>query len=307
MRIAVIGTGALGLYYGTRLAQAGNEVSFVFRRDYEHVRRHGIRIREAESEVALPDVRAFRDTAEIGEVDLVVVALKATANALLEHQLAPLLHASTAVLTLQNGLGADEQIAGWVGEQRVLGALCFIAATRTAPGEVTCYHRGTITLGELGRPASERTRSIAALFETAGVKTRAVDDLVAARWKKLVWNIPFNGLCIAAGGVTTDVVCGDSLLAAEVRALMAEVVQAAAGQGIAIPEEFVRQQFDVTPPMGAYRPSSLVDYLAGQEVEIETIWGEPLRRAQASGVPVPRLALLYALLQRQVKQKRQSS
>jgi 2-dehydropantoate 2-reductase len=128
------------------------------------------------------------------------------------------------------------------------------------------------------------------------VKCVAVDNLHAARWRKLVWNVPFNGLAIAAGGVATDVLCADPALLTEARALMDEVVAAAAAHGVVIPESFVEGQIKVTPPMGPYKPSSLIDYLAGREVEVEPIWGEPTRRAQAAGVSVPRMTLLYALL-----------
>jgi 2-dehydropantoate 2-reductase len=246
----------------------------------------------------LRPVAAFGSTGEIGPVGLVMVTLKTTANGELARLLPPLLGPSTAILTLQNGLGSDEQIAALFGAERVMGGLAFIATTRTAPGEVTCYHPGSIALGEFGRPPQERTRTLAAQFEAAGVKARVVDDLSKARWRKLVWNIPFNGLAISAGGVATDRLCADPLLTAEVHALMREVQFAAARLGFVIPDKFLQQQFDVTLPMGAYRPSSLVDFLAGREVEVEAIWGEPLRRAQAAGASVPRLEKLYASLKK---------
>jgi len=121
-----------------------------------------------------------------------------------------------------------------------------------------------------------------------------VEHLDEARWRKLVWNIPFNGLAIAAGGLTTDRICADPRLATRVRELMAEVQRAAAAFGHVIADEFLQRQFEVTPAMGAYQPSSLVDFRAGREVEVEAIWGEPLRRAQRAGVAMPALAALYA-------------
>ena len=210
----------------------------------------------------------------------------------------PLLGPATRVLTLQNGLGSEDTVARWVDRDRILGGLCYIACMRLAPAEVTCLHAGSIALGEADGPARERTRELAASFASAGVACRVVDDLVAARWRKLIWNVPFNGLSIAAGAVTTDVLCADPALRGEVQALMREVQAAARQLGIDIPDDVLRKQYDVTPPMGPYRPSSLVDFLAGRPLEIEAIWGEPLRRAQAAGAAMPRLALLYALLRR---------
>jgi 2-dehydropantoate 2-reductase len=295
--IAVLGSGAIGIYYGVRLGLGGADVRFLLRSDLEPVRRRGSLIVRIGGEVLeLKEPKVGGSPGEIGPVDLVIVAWKTTANADLARALPPLLHEDTALLTLQNGLGSDEEIARLFGAARVMGGLAFIANNRVGPGEVHCYHPGSLSLGEFGRPPSERLQALAAQFNAAGVKTRIAENLVSARWHKLVWNVPFNGLSIAAGGVATDRLCAEPTLAAEVRALMREVQQAASALGCPISDAFAAQQFDVTPPMGAYRPSSLVDFQAGREVEVDAIWGEPLRRAAAAGVPTPRLALLHALL-----------
>lgn len=292
--VAVIGTGAIGTYYGVRLAKAGADVRFLLRSDFDAVHRKGeMIIDDGDTRVELRPVSVFRTPSEIGPVDLVIVALKTTANHYLKELLPPLIGPDTAVFTLQNGLGPDELIASIVGPGRVLGALAFIALTRAAPGEVRCYHHGSLVIGEFERRPMARTRALVEQFIAAGVKTTVAENLAEARWRKLVWNVPFNGLAIAAGGLTTDVICDDPALAARVRVLMKEVQQAAAGLGYIIPDDFLKQQFDVTPPMGSYQPSSLVDFIAGREVEIESIWGEPLRRAQAAGAAMPELARLY--------------
>lgn len=298
LSIAIVGAGALGLYYGARFVRAGHDVRFLLRSDLAAVRaRNEITVRENFGDFTATPITACATAAECGPVDLVIITLKATANASLAATLPPLLGPRTAVLTLQNGLGAEDGLATLVGPERVLGGLCFIGVNRTAPGEVHGFHSpGSITLGEFNRPAGERARSLAATFTHAGVKCLAVDNLAAARWRKLIWNVPFNGLCITAGGVPTDAICADPALRAEVHALMAEVATAAAAHSVSIPASFLQGQYDVTPPMGPYRPSSLVDYLAGRAVEVEPIWGEPLRRAQAAGVPTPRLAALYTRL-----------
>jgi 2-dehydropantoate 2-reductase len=298
-RIAIIGSGAIGTYYGVRLALAGADVRFLLRSDYETVRARGsLRVKLRDGLHELRPAQVFRTPGEIGPVDLVIITLKTTANAALPALLPPLLGPDTALLTLQNGLGSDESLAAQYGAGRVLGGLAFIAVTRTGPGEVTCHHPGTLMLGEFGRRPIERTRQLALQFDAAGVKSRVAANLLEARWRKLVWNIPFNGLAIARGGITTDKLCADPVLAAEVRELMREVQHAAAAFGFTIPDEFLKLQFEVTPPMGAYPPSSLVDFLAGREVEVDAIWGEPLRRAQAVGVNLPKLAALHAELRR---------
>jgi len=295
-RIGIVGSGAIGIYYGARMALAGANVRFLMRGDLAAVRARGsIVVREGSGAAELRPVAAFGAPAEVGPVDLAIVALKSTSGGELRGLVEPLLGPATALLTLQNGLGVDEFLAGLFRAERVIGGLFFMAITRTGPGEVTCFHAGSVSLGEFGRPPAERTLAVAALMGAAGIKVKVVDDLLEARWSKLVWNIPFNGLTIAHG-VPTDRICSDPVLAEEARALMREVQRAAAAFGFTIADSFLKLQFDVTPPMGPYQPSSLVDYLAGREVEVEPIWGEPLRRARAAGVEMPRLASLYARL-----------
>jgi 2-dehydropantoate 2-reductase len=294
--IAIVGAGALGTYYGARLALAGEDVRFLMRRDLAPVRAQGVRLVESAGARTLFPAAAFGSPAEIGPVDLVFVTLKTTANRELAHLLPPLLHARTLVVTLQNGLGNEERLAAVVGAERALGGLCFIAATRTGPGEVTCYHPGTMVVGEITGPARERTRAVAACFTRAGVRCAAEDSLAQARWRKLVWNVPFNGLAIAGGGLTTDRILASPPLAARVRVLMDEVAGAARALGHVVTEPFVRDQIERTPALGAYQPSSLIDYLAGREIELEAIWGEPLRRGQAAGAAMPELERLYTEL-----------
>jgi 2-dehydropantoate 2-reductase len=295
-----VGAGAIGTYYGARLALAGASVSLFVRSGLAAMRARGIVLREGESSQALPPAAfsVHASTEEIGPVDLAIVTLKNTANRRLAALLPPLLGSETTILTLQNGLGSDELLASLFGAERIVGGLAFIAAVREAPGEIRIYTPGYLTLGEFRGPVSGRIRSLVELFQRAGVKCEAVENLAEARWRKLVWNIPFNGLTIAAGGVPTDRIMDSSKREREARVLIDEVVGAAARFGYRIPPEFIEMQFELTRRMGAYQPSSLIDFLAGREVEVEAIWGEPLRRAQAAGAEMPHLEKLYALLKK---------
>lgn len=299
-KIAIIGPGAIGCYYGSRLAAAGENVHFLMRSDLAAVRANGcLRVKlPKEQEIVVNSPRVHATPQEISPCDLVIVALKTTANGVFESLIRPLLKDDTAILTLQNGLGSDEQLATLFGAERVLGGLCFICVNRTAPGEILCIEPGAVAFGEFGRPVSDRLRAVQAMFERAGVKCSSSDNLAELRWKKLVWNVPFNGLAIAAGGITTDKILASPELEAQVRALMMEVIEAAAKFGYEIPVSFVEKQISATRPMGPYRPSSLIDYLDGREVEVESIWGEPLRRAKAAGAAVPKLEALYAQLKK---------
>ncbi|HEY0864414.1 MAG TPA: 2-dehydropantoate 2-reductase [Lacunisphaera sp.] len=297
-RIAIVGSGALGCYYGARLAKAGNDVHFLVRSGRAAIMARGIRVKMPAERFTLKKVQTHATAEDIGPCDLVIVTVKATANAALAKLLPPLLGPNTLVLTLQNGLGVEEPVAEVVGGDRVLGAICFVGVTRTAPGVVECLFPGLILLGEFGRPAQARTREVAALFAAAGVKCDAQDNLEEQRWKKLVWNVPFNGLAIVGGGITTDLLMADEGLRTLARRLMEEILEAAAKFGHTIPRSFMDLQFDRTAKLGKYEPSSLTDFREGRAIELEEIWGEPVRRAKSVGVPVPRLEMLYWLIKR---------
>lgn len=298
LKIAVVGTGAIGSYYGARLAKSGVEVRFLVRSDFTQVSKHGIQVTQPSEQWTVHPVQAHLTAEEIGAVDLVIVCLKATANGVLPSLLPPLLHEGTAILTLENGLGSDDLLAKTFGETRVMGGVCFIAVNRTAPGQIQCIHPGSLSLGEYGRPATPRLAEVKDLFSHAGIRTVMDDNLAALRWKKLVWNIPFNGLSIAAGSLTTVQILNEKSLETEVRELMAEVIEAAAKLGHGIPASFIDRQIEVTRPMGPYKTSSLIDFLANREVEVEAIWGEPLRQGQAAGAKMPKLEALYNRLKK---------
>jgi 2-dehydropantoate 2-reductase len=298
MKIAIVGAGAVGGYYGARLARAGEEVHFLLRSDYATVRARGWRVTDHEGAWTLHPARAHDKPDSIGACDCVIIAAKATANPALQPLVRPLLGDETMVLSLQNGLGNVEFHAAYAGAERVLGGLAFVCINRVAPGVIEKYIPGSVRIGEFSGPVRARTQDLVDRFARAGVDCAAVDSLVAAQWRKLVWNVPFNGLAIAAGGVTTDVILTRPDLREQVWPLMQEVQAGAAAMDVKIPDSFLQRQIEATEPMGAYKPSSLVDYLAGRAVEVEAIWGEPARRARAAGVALPRLEALYAQLKK---------
>ena len=308
LRIAVVGTGAVGGYYGAKLAYYGRDVHFLIRSEAERavVRRFGIQIKSKQGNFRVAKVRAYSATSGIGPCDLVLIALKATANSALSDLLPPLLGPGTLLLTLQNGLGNEEFLAERFGAERVLGGLCFVCLNKTAPGVIEHQGHGNIALGEFGGYPLPRTHDIAWEFKRCGVTARVVANLAEARWRKLVWNIPFNGITVLATAqqgpgrspVSTAEVLRDNSLAYLARRLMDEVIAAARKLGHSIPCDYADLQFKRTAEMGAYLPSTLLDYLAGRAIELEAIWGEPYRQAFNAGAEVGRLETCLQLLRR---------
>ncbi len=299
-RIAVVGSGAMGCYYGARMAQQGHDVKFLMRGDLAAVRERGLSIRSCAGDFALPSVQAFGSTAEMGPCDVVFVALKTTANAALEALLPPLLHEGTVLVTLQNGLGNEAMLGARHRPEQVMGGVCFVCINRVGPGRIDHLSEGDVALGEYVGGPRGRSEAMAALLRGSGIPCRVEESLGAVRWKKLAWNIPFNGLAISGGGLTTADILGNAALAAEARALAEEAVRAAAALGHVLPEGWAEHQIARTWAMGPYRPSSMIDYVEGRPVEVESIWGEPVRQALAAGAAVPRMEALYQEILRAV-------
>jgi 2-dehydropantoate 2-reductase len=295
-RIAVVGAGAVGCYYGGKLASFGRDVHFLMRSDLDVVHRRGLRIRSKGENIHLAKVNAYRSTEEIGPCDLVIVALKTTSNAYLPSLLPPLLHEQTMILTLQNGLGSEEFLAEKFGADRVLGGLGFICLNRVEPGVIERYDQGRLAIGEFEGYPRPRTHDVAWEFKRSGVVCSVVADLALERWRKLVWNIPFNGLSVAAGGIDTEAILANDGLRQLTVELMDETIAIANRCGHALPTAAALELMKRTEKMGAYKSSTLIDYLAARPLEIEAIWGEPLRRGKAAGVTTPRLEMLYRLL-----------
>jgi 2-dehydropantoate 2-reductase len=323
VRIAVVGCGAVGSFYGARLARSGHEVHFLLRSDYDVVRRNGISIRSPQGDFHIQP-KASRLPHEIGPCDLVVIGLKTTANSQFPILLPPLVAAGTALVTLQNGLGNEERLARLFPGNEIFGGLCFVCLNRIEPGIIHHIAHGLIVLGRfLGRPDS-RTEELADAFRNAGVPCKITDNLARTHWEKLVWNIPFNGLGVASAAgydaltaslaglklpsklepcLTTDKLLSDSKWTGLVRELMLEVIAAARAIGFPLPDDVADEQIVRTRTMGAYKASTLLDFERRQPLELESLFLEPLRQAQRAGLEMPRLAKLCAVLTRLGKGK----
>ncbi|MDW8310616.1 MAG: 2-dehydropantoate 2-reductase [Verrucomicrobiales bacterium] len=317
MKVAVVGCGAVGSFYGAKLCRAGHEVHFLLRSDYEVVRQRGVEIRSVDGDFCVRPVAA-RAPGEIGPADLVLIGLKTTANDQFPSLLPPLVGAHTGVLTLQNGLGNEEQLARLFSPDQILGGLCFVCLNRTAPGVIEHLAHGLIVLGEYQRPAQPRTHAIAEHFRRAGVPCQVTDNLAQAHWEKLVWNIPFNGLGVASAAghdalldpqpeeirrrplgpcLTTDRLLADPRWERLVRELMHEVIAIAAALGFSLSPDLAEKQIRRTREMGAYKASTLLDFELGRPLELESLFLLPLREARRAGVAAPRLSALCAVLE----------
>ena len=294
----IIGGGALGGLYGGLLAKAGFEVHFLLRSDFEHVRKHGLKIETPAGDFELTEVHAHASPDTMPPCDVTVVALKTTQNGELTRLLPQPTSKGGLVLVLQNGLDVELDSAAVVGPDRVLGGCCFLCSNKIGPGHIRHLDHGRIVLGEY-QPhidgVSNRAASLRDDLIIAGIDTTVDPDLATIRWQKLMWNIPFNGLSVVLDASTQELMANvDSLVLA--KTLIEEVHRAANACGAVIDERLIQRTLDVTKEMVPYDSSMRIDYLNRRPMEVEAIFGNPIRRAEAFGCKMPHVEMLYRQL-----------
>lgn len=289
MKIAILGAGALGGYYGARLQESGQDVSFIVRSEYDYLKDHGLEVKSLHGDLSLPCVKVYRSPEEVGTVDLIVVTWKTIANDGLAQALPPMIGENTKVLTLQNGMGNAECIAKIVPADRIFIGLCFICAMRGEPGHINHLEGGNIQFAPFVPSATGKAEAdkLAELFANAKIPTRAFELAEQIQWYKLVWNIPFNGLCLAKGGISIAELYKNPDWVKRAKTIMEEVVASAKARGYELPSNLVEYHLARTETMGEFVPSSAVDYNEGRPIEYQAIWGTPLAKAHEAGAMVP--------------------
>lgn len=298
----IVGPGAIGGTYGGRLHAAGFDVRFLGRSDVATLARDGLRLESAWGDVSTGPLgdAASTDASSLGPSDVVLVCVKTTENRRLAGLLEPLVRPGTIVVMMQNGLGVEEfadAATRDIDGVTILGGLCFICSVRVAPGHVHHIDYGKVTLGEWSGGYEETgitdaVRLVAADLEAAGCPVSMQPSLGVARWKKLVWNIPFNGLSVVLDA-GTDSLVGNPASRELVRGLMCEVHEAAAACGHVFDESFTEAMISDTEKMTPYAPSMRLDYDEGRPMEIDAIYAAPLAAAASAGFSMPMTEALW--------------
>ena len=295
MIYSIIGTGGIGGYYGGCLARAGKEVHFLLHKDYNFVREHGLQVNSWRGGFHLDGVNAYDKSTDMPASDVVIVALKSINNPLLKDLLPPLLKPDTLVLLIENGIGVEAQVQAMFPQALLAAGLAFICTAKTGPGVVHHQDFGKLTIAPYTPGAEQRTAEVIRDFTEAGVKAVTAEYL-EARWKKQVWNMPFNGMTVALN-TSTDALMANPSTAALIRAQMLEVIAAARALGVKnIDESFADLMLETTAGMKPYAPSMKLDHDFGRPMEIGAIYTEALRQAREAGCPMPRLEMLEAQL-----------
>jgi len=300
MKIAIVGAGAVGGYFGALLAKSGCRVAFVARGAHLHtIRERGLRVVSPLGDFTVR-VDADDDPSRIGPVDAVIVAVKTYDNATAFPLVRPMMGAGTTVLTLQNGVDSAEDLAHVVGRPRVLAGSAYVATAIEGPGVIrqTGTHR-RIVFGECFEPeatVSERVRGLQAVMSAADIHAEALADVRPAIWEKFIYLAPFAALTGAArlpiGPLWADPDSRATFLHA-----VTEVADVARASGVMVPADYLDriEQYGAALPPDT-RSSLLIDLSQGRRIEVESLAGSVVRRGRALNVSTPRMEALYAVL-----------
>ena len=301
MRFAILGSGAVGGYYGAKLAHAGHDVTFIARGAHlAAIREHGLQIRSPMLGDFAVRAAAEEDTANIGPVDVVLVAVKAYDNDTALPRLGPMIGPQTTVLTVQNGVDSAREVAAHVGEAAVIGGPTYIATALSAPGviEQTGTHRRIVfgeVFGALPR-MTDRVRRIHEALAGADIQAEAVEDGRVPIWEKFIFLVPLAGFT-GATRLPIGPVWADPVIRARFLDAAREVEQVARAEGVPVASDIVERigpYIEGIP--GTMRSSLLIDLSQGKRTEVEALQGAVVRRAANANVPVPIMSTLYAVL-----------
>jgi 2-dehydropantoate 2-reductase len=300
VRIAVFGSGAVGGYFGARLAAGGSDVQFVARGDnLAAMRERGLQVESVFGDLHLaPDAFGVTDDpTSIDPCDLVLFTVKSYDTDAAATQLAPLLQAHTGVISLQNGIDNEERIAAQIGADHVMGGAAFLFAHRAGPGHIR--HTGgpaRIVFGEMDGHRSERVDAFLAECERAGIAAEVAPDVQVALWSKFVFLCAQAGLTAATRqpiGVIREI----PETAALFRRVMEEITALGRAEGVALPDDLVERQVAFAASLEPDGRSSMYDdMVAGRPMELEALLGEVVRRAARAGIAAPVSEMLYGVL-----------
>jgi 2-dehydropantoate 2-reductase len=299
--ILIVGAGAIGSFYGAILKRAGCRVSVVLRSEYEAVSTGGIRISSPLGDLSYHPDAVFRDGDTPPQApDYLILCVKVLPGVDRAALIKPWMSPETRLVLIENGLDIERELADAYPQNPLISCLAFIAASRTGPGEVEHKAYGKLVMGRFPNGLDDHSRNLAELFREGGISIDLTEEVVAERWRKCLWNTPFNPLSVLANGADTRTILDTEGGEALIRSLMVEVIAAAAADGFTMDPGLIDKNIEGTRKMPPYKNSMALDYLNGRPIELDAVLGNVVAIANRHGVPVPHLqTVLTALRMRQ--------
>lgn len=294
--ILLIGPGAIGSFYAGKLAQAGASIAALCHEDYDVIASGGISVKSITGDFNFTPTPLHRVEDYTGKADYIIVATKVLPKIDIPSLIRSAVKPWTSIVLLQNGIDIENPVAEAYPENEIISGLAFICVSRVSPGHVHHQDYGKLTIGRYPSGPSEKVNLLGKMFSEAGVPFVIENDIIASRWKKLVWNAPFNPMSVVGGGVDTGMMVSNPASLPVVRAIMEEVAMIAEADGHPLPKGFIDQNINDTIKMTPYKTSMLLDYENRRPMEVEAILGNALRKGENLGIKTPHMRTLYALL-----------
>jgi len=295
--ILLVGTGAVGSFYSGKLQQAGARVSALCRSDYEAVKKSGIAVKSVLGDFHFTPELVVNRIEDYGrKPDYIIVSTKVLPEIKPASIIAPAVAPGTSIFMLQNGIGVEDPVAAAFPENEIISGLAFICVSRTSYGRVEHQDYGRIVIGRYPSGLSEKAGVLEELFKKSGVPCEHDASVATARWKKLIWNAPFNPMSVLGAGADTKEMMGNPASRHLAKKVMEEVALLAGRLGHEITEAFIQKILDDTAVMKPYKTSMLLDFENKRPMEVEAILGRPLAIAGEKGLCLPYMESLYGLL-----------
>jgi 2-dehydropantoate 2-reductase len=296
-KILVVGTGAVGSLYGGCLAKAGASVSVLSRSDYHRVKEKGIEIKSILGDYHFVPDQVVKSAADyIGTPDYILVATKVLpgldTGGIIKNAVAP----ATSIVLLQNGIDIEKDIAASFPGNEIISALAFICVSRPEYGKIEHTDAGSLIIGKYPGGRSAKIDELRDLFNASGIKCTVDEKITTSRWKKLIWNAPFNPLSVLGGGLDTREMAESDEAMALARKIMGEIIELARREGYPLSDRIIEKNIESTRKMVPFKTSMLQDFESGKPVESEAILGNALRLGKKHGLSMPATETIYQLL-----------
>jgi 2-dehydropantoate 2-reductase len=296
MQIAVMGAGAVGAYFGAKLASAGHEVTFIARgKHLKAMRSRGLEVRSPGNRLHIANARFTDNPGAAGIVDLILFCVKSYDTETAAQAISPMVGAQTAILSLQNGIDNPEKIAARWGGVRTLTGVVYVGAAIAAPGVVAHSTGGRILFGPFDGKVGRRARDVQRILSAAGIPCDLRQAIEKVQWTKLLWNAPFCAISCLARANVKQIVASAPLTRLALDC-MVEVRAAARTRGIELPRRLCDEAIAFSKGLGAFKPSMLQDLEAGKPLEYEAFNGIVIKQLEQAGCATPVNQSFYALL-----------
>jgi len=297
-KILIVGTGALGSFYGALLSKAGADVSVVCRSDYPTVKQNGFQIKSDElGNWTFKPSQVLKSTAEYkDQADYIILCTKVIPEIDCVELIKPAVDSETRITLIQNGVEIEQPLVKAFPDNEIISGLAFVCCNRIAPGLTHHIAYGKLTLGQVNQAgqASISSQHLADLINKAGIESKVSEQILTDRWLKCLWNAPFNPLSVLSGGLSTaDILSTQEVL---IRKIMQEVMHIAHACGHPLAADSIETNIRNTYAMPPYKTSMLLDYERYQTMEIEAILGNTLSAAKREKISCPTLETLYSLM-----------